>query len=457
MLNISQNNINTRIGSRSLRSLQMTGLSNAHRLLTRWLTALLVILLAFMFLPWTQNIQSKGKVTTLRPEQRPQTIHATIAGRIEKWYVQEGQLLRKGDTIVYISEVKTEYFDPELTPRTALQVDAKVGAIDAYRGKAAALDEQAGALRSELAFKQSQLNNKIRQAILKIASDSIETERARLDLEIADKQLQRTQTLFDQGIKSLSDLEEKRLKQQETTSKWVAAGNKLQTSRNELINARLDLETTRYEYAQKIAKTGSDRFGTLSELYDAEAGVSKLRIDSANYAFRSRFYFITAPQDCYVTKALKPGIGETVKEGDPVVSIMPRDFELAVELYVKPMDLPLIGAGQEVRFIFDGWPAIVFSGWPGQSFGAFSGRVAAIDNMISENGSYRVLVGPDPTGKPWPTALRPGSGANGIALLGRVPVWYEIWRKLNGFPPDYYQFGTTEEEPKTKAPVKSLK
>jgi len=31
-----------------------------------------------------------------------------------------------------------------------------------------------------------------------------------------------------------------------------------------------------------------------------------------------------------------------------------------------------------------------------------------------------------------------GSGADGIALLNDVPVWYEIWRQLNGFPADYY-------------------
>jgi hypothetical protein len=31
-----------------------------------------------------------------------------------------------------------------------------------------------------------------------------------------------------------------------------------------------------------------------------------------------------------------------------------------------------------------------------------------------------------------------GSGARGVALLNSVPVWYELWRQLNGFPPDYY-------------------
>jgi len=144
------------------------------------------------------------------------------------------------------------------------------------------------------------------------------------------------------------------------------------------------------------------------------------------------------------------------------VTIMPSDYDLAVELFVKPMDLPLIKKGQEVRFIFDGWPAFIFSGWPGQSFGTYKGRIVAIDNMISNKGEYRILVGSDPDSEPWPDALRVGSGAQGIALLKNVPVWYEIWRRLNGFPPEYYE-GQDLKVPKEgegikfKAPAKSIK
>jgi hypothetical protein len=32
-----------------------------------------------------------------------------------------------------------------------------------------------------------------------------------------------------------------------------------------------------------------------------------------------------------------------------------------------------------------------------------------------------------------------GTGAQAIALLKNVPVWYELWRNINGFPPDYYR------------------
>jgi hypothetical protein len=108
-------------------------------------------------------------------------------------------------------------------------------------------------------------------------------------------------------------------------------------------------------------------------------------------------------------------------------------------MFVRPIDLPLLAKGQKVRFMFDGFPAIVFSGWPQASYGTFGGRIVAIENSVSANGKFRVLVGEDPDDRPWPKALKMGAGAAGIALLKDVPIWYELWRNINGFPPDYYQ------------------
>ena len=85
-----------------------------------------------------------------------------------------------------------------------------------------------------------------------------------------------------------------------------------------------------------------------------------------------------------------------------------------------------------------GGPALVFNGWPDMSFGTYSGINVAFDKAASPGGNFRVLVAQDPTDEPWPSLLRLGSGSYGIALLNEVPVWYELWRNLNGFPPDFY-------------------
>ena len=93
------------------------------------------VMIALLLFPWTQTISSPGKVTAISPNNRPQTIHATIGGRIEKWYVSEGQFIEKGDTILYLSEIKSEYFDPNLIQRTESQRVAKENSVASYMQK----------------------------------------------------------------------------------------------------------------------------------------------------------------------------------------------------------------------------------------------------------------------------------------------------------------------------------
>jgi adhesin transport system membrane fusion protein len=439
MLNISKNNLPASAYPANLKVSSKTKLPSWHWTFRRLMGVIMVIFLLFMFLPWTQNVRADGRVTTLRPEQRPQTVHATIAGRIERWYVAEGQAVKRGDTLVFLSEVKSDYFDPALVDRVGDQVTAKKGSITSYGQKADALLDQMAAMRKELESKIIQTRNKIEQAKLKIESDSIKVAQTDIDLQVARRQLEGIKALYDKGLEPLTKFEERRLKLQDAETKRVAALNQLASSKNDLAIYQTELRLVQNETANKIAKAESDRFSTLSDRFDAEATVSKLQIERENYSRRQNFYYILAPQDGFIVQAIKPGIGEIIKEGEPLVSIQPADYQLAVEMYVKPLDLPLIQLGSKVRFLFDGWPAFFFSGWPGVSLGTFGGKVVAIDRNISANGKFRVLIAPDPDDYPWPNALLPGGGAKGIALLNDVPVWYELWRIINGFPPDLYQ------------------
>mgnify|MGYP000058586372 CR=1 FL=1 len=125
MLNISPNNRNE-IDEQQFVSYQNVKKESSNPKLKRTLYIIGSLVLLIMLLPWTQNIRSNGKITTLRPEQRPQTINSIIAGRIETWFVKDGDFVKKGDTIVVISEVKDGYFDPKLVDRTQNQINNKV-------------------------------------------------------------------------------------------------------------------------------------------------------------------------------------------------------------------------------------------------------------------------------------------------------------------------------------------
>jgi adhesin transport system membrane fusion protein len=440
MLNISpQNSIQDKVDRRKYSSLRVfIDEAKHHRSRNKLYIIVLVTLFGALFLPWTQNVMSKGFVTSLQPDKRPQTLQSVIGGRIERWMIQEGQFVRKGDSLLFISETKNEYFDPRLLERTSQQIIAKQSSSRNYEQKAASLATQVDALKENKRLKLLQGVNKIEIYRLKVVSDSMDYIAANTNNNIAMAQMKRMDTLFSEGLYSRTDLEIRRQKLQETSSKRISAESKLLASRNELINSNVELNSIRADYNTKIAKSESERFSTLSAMYGTDAEVSKMENQYSNYAIRTSNYYLTAPQDGYITRAIKTGIGETVKEGEDILTIMPADYDLAIEMYVRPLNYPLMHLDEEVRLQFDGWPAIFFSGWPGVSVGTFAGKIVAIDNFTSSNGLYRVMVSPDPAKEPWPEGVRVGAGAKTFALLNDVSIWYEIWRQINGFPADFY-------------------
>ena len=233
------------------------------------------------------------------------------------------------------------------------------------------------------------------QAHLQVKSDSIDLEAAKTQISIAERQYERIEQLEAEGLKSRTDLENKKLKLQESQAKLISQQNKLLASRNKVLNAKIEISTINTSYDNKISKAESERLSAMSLQFDTEAQVSKLENDLSNYTLRTSLRYITAPQDGFINRAIQKGIGETFKEGAEIVSIMPTDIDLAVETYVRPIDLPLMHPGEEVRIIFDGWPAIFFSGWPNLSYGTYGGEVVAVERSIDPaKGKYRVLIKP---------------------------------------------------------------
>jgi len=401
----------------SLRALQSPYTSRA---LAHWIMGMGLLFLILMFLPWQQNINGTGQVTALSPAHRPQTVPTLIAGRVMEWKIQEGQYVNKGDTIVVIGEIKEKYFDPQLLTRLREQIDAKEEVLSFKGQKAKALSRQLEAIKDNLKMKTE-------QAVAKLEAEKVKFNNS-------ENLYQRNKILFDAGNITLS-------KFQDTESKYRASEADFQ-------NAQTEVDRVRAEYLDKIAKAESDLDNTMSEYYETEAEISKMKNEFANLQIRNDQYHILAPQNGYVVKAMKAGYGETISEGETICTIMPDVQDVAIEMYVKAMDVPLLSKGRKVRVEFDGWPALQFSGWPSISVGTFGGTVKVIDYVNSKPGEFRILVVPDPTDEPWPVQLRVGSGIKGWVMLDNVQVWYEIWRQLNGFPPSLYKAPEPEEKDK---------
>ncbi len=411
MLKISSKSVEKMMPQDRLYSLRSLDTPMAGKILARWLIGLGVIFIIVLFLPWQQNIRGKGKVTALSPSNRPQTIETIIAGRIQNWKVQEGQFVTKGDTIAIISEVKEKYFDPQMLERLREVIQSKESSLQSKDLKGQALKRQINALQEGMRNKMDQTKAKLEAEKFRFAN--------------AKNQYERNKKLFEAGNIPLT--------------KFQDIEYKYQGAEADFVNAEIEIDRAQAEYLDKINKAESDLNNTLAEQFETMAELSKMRNELSNMEIRSLQYFILAPQNGYVVKATQAGIGETIKEGDPVCTIMPQSDDVAVEMHVKAMDVPLISKGRKVRIEFDGFPALQFSGWPSASVGSFGGIVEVIDFVNSKPGEFRLLIIPDKNDEMWPKRIRNGSGTQGWVMLDDVPIWYEIWRQLNGFPPSLYE------------------
>ncbi len=431
----------------SLRTLKTPGVG---RTVAKVLMGIFGIFIIFLFLPWQQNIRGKGKLTALNPMNRPQKVESAIAGRITKWHIIEGDYVSAGDTILTITEIKDKFFDPNLIPRMEEQLEAKKNAADAKRDKIDALKRQIAALQDALKAKSAQAQNKLQQATLKLEADSLEFVAEQVNNDNAISIFDRNKNRYEAGNITLTKFQEIESKYQMSAAKVLKAENEWLQRKADLANAKLELASIDAEYIDKISKSRSDLNGTIASLNETLAEISKMENEIANVLVRQSQYKIIAPQSGYVVQAIKAGIGETIKEGEAVATVLPKSEDVAFEMYIKAMDVPLIKVGRKVRVEFDGWPALQFSGWPNASVGTFGGEVAIIDRVQSKNGMFRIIVKPDPGDEVWPELLRIGSGAKGWVMLNDVPIWYEIWRNMNGFPPTIYDDieGIEKEEKK---------
>lgn len=433
--------------------MQLKSLENIYHInkksnVAKWFLFTFLAFVFIMFLPWTQNIKTQGNVNTLFQEQRPQKLNSPIPGRIIKWYVKNGDVVKKGDTILQISEIKDDYLDPLLVERTQEQVQAKKGVREYYNAKISTTENQIAAITAAKDLKLNQIKIKIAQLQNKLKAEQAELTAVNNELKIAQDQLNRQNKMYEEGLVSLTQLQQRNVSYQNALAKKTSAENKLAQTQQEIAAQNIDQNAVIQEYTEKLSKTEGDRFQSMGQVAGSTGDIAKLENQVATYKVRKGLYYILATQDGQITQLTKAGIGEIVKDAETIGIIVPKKIDYIAEIYVKPVDLPLIRENQKVMLTFDGFPAIVFSGWPNSSYGTFSGKIIAIENSISENGLFKAIVAEDKTQKRWPPNMKIGTGASGIAILNDVPIWYEIWRNINGFPPDYYQVNTQKNEKK---------
>lgn len=412
-----------------LPAIQLTETTGSTRRLARnlgWLLLLVLVLLALT--PWQQNIQGVGRVVAYAPQERQQTIEATVEGRIVSWRVQEGSEVKAGSQIGEISD-----YDPELPRRIAQELTTLTQRMDVIRTRIQALEDQTKLAENSKEMALLAAEARIRMAEERLNAAKHQVEAASAAYETSRLNYERQKALEQKGLASrrtfeLSDLDftQKRTDRERSQAAYNAALSEVEA-------IRADRQKTQADSGATVEKSRSELAKSREELHYAEAEKLKLETRSARQGSQQ----IIAPRDGTIFRLLANPGAEVVKPGDPIAILIPSTRQRAVELWVDGNDAPLIDSGRKVRLQFEGYPAIQFSGWPETAVGTFGGIVSLLDSTDNGKGDFRIVILPDGNDEPWPDErfIRQGVRVNGWVLLNRVRLGYELWRNFNGFPP----------------------
>lgn len=420
----------------------------ARRMAKLLLIGLVLSVLAMAFLPWQQTSRGTGEVVAFVPQERQQTVKATAKGIVKKIAegLVEGKQVKKGDFLLEIQPFAgdmVQQLQGQLRQLKAKEDAVKIKA-DAHAANVTGFTEAreyaVSAAKQLIAAAQAKLQSKRNQ----VSAYQAKELQARLNYD-------RQEALWKQGIKPRKEVE--KLKKE-----WDVSKADLESVNRDVTSLEREVQAKRDELQEKqrVAQTKIDyavamQQGALGEIATVRKEMGDLQIKLKE----TERLTITAPRDGTVFRLSVNELGDTVKEGDALLTIVPETTQKAVELFVVGNDMPLVQLGQEVRLQFEGWPAVQFAGWPSVAVGTFSGKVATVDATDNGKGEFRILITPNEDDEQqWPSDryLRQGVRANGWVMLRRVSLGYEIWRQLNGFP-----VMVSEEEPgKTKKKTPKL-
>ncbi|MEQ8209272.1 MAG: HlyD family efflux transporter periplasmic adaptor subunit [Lacipirellulaceae bacterium] len=440
-------------------SLRLARSSRKARRVAKWLMVFLAVcFIAMIFAPWQQTVSGEGSVAAFDPVDRPQAVKSPIKGIVaeigegiyENAQVKKGQLVYRitDQDRKYLDRIRGQVFNTQEILRVAKQrFDRTNDQLASLRVVVTAMEDQLNSIRLAQAaaleaadFGVLMADNKLvaERAALQAAKDVV--WQAKLDFE-------RKKKLNEKGLETGLKFQEVELKLRQALAKQEMAQQYVQSAINGVEEKKKARDSKREEWQSKIdevnsklAKANSDTSKAEVDLAKTREEISKTKNDLAKLETqeaRQETQEVRAPRDGFIMRLIAYDESTIVKQGDTLFTIVPQTDDLAVQIWVSGLDQPLISPGRHVRLQFEGWPAAQFSGWPSVAIGTFGGKVAIVDPTDDGDGRFRIVVVPDPDDEPWPEHpyLRQGVRANGWVLLDQVALGYEVWRRMNGFPP----------------------
>lgn len=276
-------------------------------------------------------------------------MEAAVQGQVVSAALTLGRPVRAGEVLV---ELDATAFKLQLAEEQA---------------RLQALDSREQVLNEAIATAQSSEEGEVRRSTLDRDAERAERERARLQAQQANEEAQRVAGLLERGV--VSKAEADRLLSEARQSQALSEARRLTTERATLdIRARSDAQRERLLRLQEDLAT-----------LKGERQVRTTTVQRLEYLIS--LHQIRALRDGTLGEIAPLHVGETVKVGQVVASIVPSDDVKVIAQFAPKAALGRVQVGQHARVHLDGFP------WT--QYGGLKATVSAVATQ-ARDGAIRV-------------------------------------------------------------------
>ena len=406
--------------------------SSSSILLLSIVTLLISIVLWASVTELDNVVRGSGKTVS---EAQNQLVQSSEPGVIRKRYVEEGDLVLKGDLLFDIDPVDAKAQLNQAQTRSAalfikkLRLEAEVAnstpdfqkelveaAPTSYSTEIALFN----ARRNDLSTKSAILEQRKLQKINEIQELKIRYETAQNGLDLIRGEIETIEPLVNNGLAPETRLIE--LKREQAA--MLGQANSAKSGQNRVLSGLEEIkEQLKAEQQAYVTRA-------LTDLSDIESDLAELSARIPALESRVERTSIRAPLDGVINQLNYVTADAYVRTGEVLLEMVPTGSDLIVETQINPKDIGDIVLGQEVK--------ISLTAYDPSKFGRIDGNVLGISaDAINDQqtGLQHYLVDVSIEGKLYETdgsevTFLPGMVASIDVLSGKRTVLDYFWQPL---------------------------
>ncbi|MFK5937607.1 MAG: HlyD family type I secretion periplasmic adaptor subunit [Sulfurimonas sp.] len=342
--------------------------SRVSKVLKIWLLSVLLFVLWASFASIDEITRGSGKVVPFGDNQVIQNLEGGI---VESILVQEGDVIKKGQVILKISNAKSTSssktnemkYNELIAKQLRLTAEADSKKFKNIITKGKELSTQIRLAKTlydsnqlEIRAKDTSIVKQIEQRKQEYKEAEARIRTLKKSLEYVAEEIGMTAPMVREGVKSKVDFLKLKREANGIQNDIEAASLSLPRLQYAIDEYRSRREESKQEFINKAKQ----------ELNEITAELSRLKTQQIAFSDQVNRTMVKSPVDGIIQKLYVNTVGGVIKPGADLVEIVPTNKNLYLEIKIKPSDIAFIHPGAEAKVKISAYDYAIHGGLIGK-------------------------------------------------------------------------------------------